>query len=116
VLFEETQRNFQQSAVWTYRASPKSCPLFTCNLYEVVSAEDVAAKLEALRHYPMYGKRGYFRPENVEAQLRVNAIPIGEEYAEAFRVVKQIHWQGERAAPSPGNAFPPAVATGRQAA
>jgi len=91
VLYRETMRVFRRATVVAYRSSAQSSPDFLHNTLEVISQKNVQAKLRALRWYKVYSAKRYFCPKNVIAQLRVNAIAIDQEFAEAFRLVQQVN-------------------------
>lgn len=88
-LYRETLRNFKKSTVLTYRATSRSCPNFHANWYEIVSEQDVAAKIKALEHYDVYiGKKRYFDPEVIRSALVADGVYVESLYAECFRLVK----------------------------
>lgn len=92
VLYEEVLRNFRGSSVVSYKASVRNSPEDRPNYYEVLSKENVKAKQFALTAcYPEeYQRYVYFRPENIEAVLRVGGLYVEAEFAETFRIVKWI--------------------------
>ena len=89
VLAQETRRNFRYSSVIRYTVM-RSCMGFMPNLFVTLSNADMEAKIKALGHYSMYKNKNFFRPENVEAQLRASGVYLDEEFVEAFQVEKML--------------------------
>jgi|APSaa5957512535_1039671.scaffolds.fasta_scaffold217016_2 N-acetylglucosamine malate deacetylase 1 len=87
-MYKETIRNFRKSSVLSYRSSIRNCMNFEYHVFEPLSSDDVLAKQEALKIYDMYTDKVYFKPENIEAMLRVQGIYVEEEFAEIFGSIK----------------------------
>lgn len=88
-IFENTIRVFKNCSVLTYPLA-RSSPKCITNYYEVISHEDLNAKLAACKCYTEYQERPYFRPENIEAMARYYGIYIEKEFAEGFFVERII--------------------------
>lgn len=98
-VFKETVRNFQGTTIYGYHI-PRSEMTCGGNYFEVLSQEDIDAKLKAMKCYPMYQFNGNyetpgiwscFNPIAIDALARANAVYIGKQYAERFTVIKQIN-------------------------
>ena len=87
-LCEESMRNFRKSSLVTYCSTVRNCISFDYTNFEILSQSDVDAKLMALNEYYMYKDKPYFKPENVVAFLRSQAVYVEAEFAETFRTVK----------------------------
>lgn len=91
-LYEETIRNFKKSDMISYQSSIRNSLDHSWNWFEILSRDDVNAKLNILDNYPCYRhSKIYFSPENIESQLRCNAMYIESEFAEAFELVKKVN-------------------------
>ena len=90
-LYEETIRNFKKVDVVSYQPTTRNSLSHRWNWFEVLSQENVDAKIIVLDNFPCYNRKIYFVPENVKSQLRINAMYIEEEFAEAFELVKKIN-------------------------
>jgi len=89
-LYKETLRNFRKSSILTYKASARNSPDISFNYYEPLSREDLRAKVTALAEYIDLDFLYYCKPESLEAVARVTGIPVEEEFAEGFNVVRGI--------------------------
>ena len=89
VLAVETMRVFQYSSVLEYHI-PRSQRTFVGNYFTGLNEADVEAKVRCLKCYPMYEDKHYFQESLLRAQLVCNGGYIGQQYAEAFRVIQLI--------------------------
>jgi hypothetical protein len=90
-LYKETLRNLRKSSIVSYKVSVRNSPKYEHNYYEKLNKENVEAKKKATMFYPKeYQDYIYFKPENIEASLRVNGMYIEEKFAEAFNIIKMI--------------------------
>lgn len=89
----ECKRVFHNCSIIEYNI-PRSNQSFVANYFEVISSNDVIAKIDALKHYreiPEYGAKYYFEENVLNAQLRYHGVYVEEEFVEAFHVNKIIH-------------------------
>jgi LmbE family N-acetylglucosaminyl deacetylase len=88
-VFKESERNFRCCSLISYTQT-RSTISYQPNLFIPVSREDVDAKIGALSEYQIYEEKNYFYPDNILAKLRFGGIFIEQEFAETFRVERQI--------------------------
>jgi LmbE family N-acetylglucosaminyl deacetylase len=88
-LYAETMRIYWNATVVVYQSTLRNSLFFQPNIYEPVGRADVAAKLQLPKFYPMYKDKNYFDPKNIEARLRMTAMPVRVEFAEGFRLLTQ---------------------------
>lgn len=92
ILYNETIRNFKQIDVISYQSSSRNSLNYKWNWFEVLNQTNVDAKIKMLDNFPCYRySKNYFKPENILAQLRMGAMYIEKEFAEAFELVKKIN-------------------------
>lgn len=60
------------------------------NLYYEISYRHIEAKLMALNYYLSQRERSYFSKDAIISQLKSNGIQGGVDYAEIFKIIKQI--------------------------
>ncbi len=89
-LYEVSRRAFKLgTSLITYRATGRSCPKFSPNLFIETSQEHLRNKQAAIAEYrSVYADKGYMSAASIEAQAVVDGLPIGVPYAEAFRIEK----------------------------
>ena len=89
-IHNETIRNFQNTSVLLYKPTMRYLAPIRWQWIESVDRRQVDAKLTALTLYKDYHDKLYFRPDNVEAQLRVCGMECGQDYAEGFEIIRLI--------------------------
>jgi|LakMenEpi03Aug12_release.lakeMendotaPanAssembly.Ray.scaffolds.fasta_scaffold01099_60 LmbE family N-acetylglucosaminyl deacetylase len=91
-IYEESVRNFKKKDMISYQSSIRNSLDHSWNWFEVLNRSDVDAKINILKNFPCYkDTKIYFTPENIESQLRINAMYIESEFAEAFKLIKKIN-------------------------
>ncbi|MHB8132776.1 MAG: PIG-L deacetylase family protein [Anaerolineaceae bacterium] len=89
VIFAESVRAFKKITLWGYEL-PWNQMNFSAQAFTIVSVENLKKKWSALQEYKSQIKlnRSYFNYEFIESLARVRGIQIGEQFAEAYEVIR----------------------------
>ena len=91
VITRESLRAFKKTSFSIYGyEQPWNC--FTFDTVGFVSLEErhIETKIKAIQEYKSQLKKGYMKPEFIRGLATTRAINIGQEYAEAFEVIRQL--------------------------
>ncbi|KKL89339.1 hypothetical protein LCGC14_1915710 [marine sediment metagenome] len=89
VVHDEALRAFKQVTMWGYEL-PWNHVRFSAQGFVKLKPRHVARKQEALSCYESQQDRAYFSPSFTESLARVRGLQVGEEFAEAFEVIRSV--------------------------
>lgn len=89
VVHDEALRAFKQVTMWGYEL-PWNHIRFSAQGFVKLELRHIVRKQEALACYESQQDRAYFSPAFIESLARVRGIQIGEEFAEAFEVIRSV--------------------------
>lgn len=81
----EARRAFKDLSLVTFTGAWNEKQI-TKNHFEVLSTIEVIKKITALKCYESQQSKSYFTEDSILAELRINGLKIGVEYAEAFNI------------------------------
>lgn len=88
-IAEESFRAFKRTSILAYDI-PWNQRITAHDLYIAVSKKELDKKIEAIKEYKSQKFRGYVDKEFVISLARVRGSVIGEEFAEAFEVIRLV--------------------------
>ena len=90
-LNQESIRVFREKTLISYMPIILSQRSLSPDTYEIVSNEDVVAKLKCISYYrEFYKNKNYLSENNVVALLRANGIYVQSEFAESYKTITRI--------------------------
>jgi LmbE family N-acetylglucosaminyl deacetylase len=92
VTTQEALRAFKKTAstILGYE-EPWNCVTFDTTLFVVLNKRHVNRKVAALQCYETQKTREYLNPQFIRSLARARGVPVGEDYAEAFEVMRWVH-------------------------
>ncbi|MAG24578.1 LmbE family protein [Candidatus Pacearchaeota archaeon] len=89
IIYECASRIFKMKTLLGYEL-PWNCFKFKPDLYVVLDEENVQKKTESISKYKTQKSKIYSSPEYTQGTLKFRGHQIGEEYAEAFEVIRMV--------------------------
>ncbi len=89
VVHDEALRAFKQVTMWGYEL-PWNHIRFSAQGFVRLAPRHIAQKQEALSCYESQQDRAYFSPDFIESLARVRGMQVGQEFAEAFEVIRSV--------------------------
>lgn len=83
----ETERVFRNISIFAFE-DVKSCPNFKPKFYHILDKKELCMKIDALNIYKTQYRRYYHNDELIKSLSRFRGAQVGEEYAEAFEIVR----------------------------
>lgn len=90
VIAQEGFRAFKKTTMFGYEA-PWNNLTFTTNCFYVLTEQQIATKIEALKCYKSQMKRSYATEEFIHSLAITRGTQIGQRYAEAFESIRTIY-------------------------
>jgi LmbE family N-acetylglucosaminyl deacetylase len=88
-ISQEGFRAFKNTSIFGYEVTPNTLNFHT-HFFSVIDREDVEKKVAALRCYKSQADKQYMSADYITSLARVRGNQIGQEYAEAFEVIRWI--------------------------
>lgn len=89
VISEEGLRAFKNTTILGYEM-PWNNLSFNTRSFSILSDEDVATKVEALKEYKSQAHRSYINENFIRSLATTRGVQIGATWAEAFEVIRYI--------------------------
>lgn len=90
VVYQESVRAFKNTSILGFN-HPWNCVNGTKdNYFSILTERNVEKKLQALSCYESQKNRMYFNPDYQKSLLTTTGSLIGEQYAEAFEIIRMI--------------------------
>ena len=89
VVHQEGLRAFKNTTLAGYEL-PWNNYSFSTNFFIKLSEEDVAKKIDALKHYKSQSHRPYMKEEFVRSLATIRGVQCGNKFAEAFEIYRLI--------------------------
>lgn len=90
-LYKVTNRMFQGKNLFTYCASPISCPNFKPNFFVEISKKNLKIKLKSLKNYKIYKNKPYFDKKLIKSIAKINGSLAMCNLAEGYRIKRIIN-------------------------
>lgn len=88
-IADESLRAFKFSTIFCYEM-PWNNVTFTTSSFFILSEENVATKVEALKQYKSQEHRTYANENFIRSLATTRGVQIGETYAEAFELLRYV--------------------------
>ena len=91
VVTREALRAFKKTSFSIYGyEQPWNCFTFDTVGFVPLDEKHIQTKIEAIQQYKSQSIKEYMMPDFIKGLARTRAINIGQKYAEAFEVIRQV--------------------------